>query len=161
MEQNNALADLRARLARLETADTPTLYSKAGITPDGGLFVYLTAGEALVRGEVVYCPQAPAGASGKVWKNAVNSDMPLGVVYANADANAPVKVVVSGIAYVLPEAGFTAARGNVIYSSDATAGRVDQSAGIPSATQHWREIGHFIEDGSGNGAAARALLHFN
>ena len=110
MTDNGALTELRSRVARLETGDRATNYSKAGITPDGGLFVYLTAGEALTRGEVVYCPQAPAGASGKVWKNPVNGSMPVGVAYANADADASVKVVVSGIAYVLPEAGFTASR---------------------------------------------------
>jgi hypothetical protein len=86
--------------------------------------------------------------------------MPIGVVFADATANAEVVVVTSGIAYVLPESDQTGARGNVIFVSASEAGRVDQSASTPT-TEHWREVGHFIDTGSGNGALTRAILHFN
>jgi hypothetical protein len=87
--------------------------------------------------------------------------MPIGAVYANALANADVYVVVSGIANVLPEAGVTAARGNIIYSSTSEAGRVAQATSVPAAATHFTECGHFLDTGSGNGAATRAVLHFN
>lgn len=134
---------------------------KAGFTAEGGLFVNVVAGENLSRGEVVYSQQGAGGADGKVYKNPVDGDMPLGIVYADAVSNAAVKVVVSGIAYVLPQAAITATRGYVLYSSATTAGRADQAASVPAALQHFREIGHWIDTGSGNGVLTRAIIHFN
>lgn len=135
--------------------------AKCWATPEGGWAVQLVAGENLAVGDVVYV-KITSGADGKVWKNPVDGDMPIGVCYAAVSANANVWVVVSGIASVLPESGITAARGNVIYSSNSEAGRVDQSGTIPVSTaDHWREIGHFLDTGSGNGVATRAIIHFN
>jgi len=150
---NNILAD--GTITAASTVITP----KAHITTEGGFAVRLTAGENLTRGEVVYVKIA-SGADGKVWKTPTSNDMPIGIVFADASANAEVVVITSGIAYVLPESGITAARGNVIFTSDAEAGRVDQSATVPT-TEHWREVGHFLDTGSGNGAITRALIHFN
>ena len=65
--------------------------------------------------------------------------MPVGFVYADAAADAEVWIVTSGIAYALPESGVTAARGNVVFVSNAEAGRVEQSATVPT-TEHWREV---------------------
>lgn len=132
----------------------------SGITSEGGYYITVTAGEALTRGEVVQITQA-GGADGKVFKNAVGSDMPIGVVFANALINTSVKIIVSGIAYVLPEPLITATRGYVIYSGGTTAGRVDQAATVPATTTHFKEVGHFLDTGSGNGAITRAILHFN
>lgn len=131
---------------------------KAGITEEGGFYVVLVAGENLSRGEVV---SNSTTTDGRVVKNPIDGDMPWGVVYADATSGNQVKVVTDGIAYVLPESGITAARGNVIYSSDAEAGRVDQAASVPAALTHWREIGHFVDTGSGNGALTRAIIHQN
>lgn len=128
-------------------------------TPYGGHSVWLIAGEDLVEGEIVAIPQS--GSSMVVVKNPIDSDWPIGAVYANANVGELVQVVVGGIAYVLPEAAVTAVKGYIIYSSDATAGRVDQSATTPSVTQHNREIGHLLESGSGAGVKARAILHWN
>lgn len=133
--------------------------TKTVTTVEGGFSVKLTAGENLSRGEVVYVKIAN-GADGKVWKAPTSGDMPIGVVFADALANAEVVVITSGIAYVLPESGITAARGNVIFTSASAAGRVAQSATVPT-TEHWRECGHFLDTGSGNGAITRALIHFN
>jgi hypothetical protein len=129
-------------------------------TDEGGLAVKLTAGENLSAGEVVQCTGA-GGADGKVYKNAIDGDMPLGVVYASVSANDPVWIVVAGIASVLPEAAVTATRGYVIYSSDATAGRVDQASSLPAVASHNREIGHFLYNGTGAGVATKAMIHFN
>ena len=70
-------------------------------------------------------------------------------------------VVIGGIAYVLPNAADTATRGYVIYSSSTTAGRVDQASAVPAITVHVREVGHWLETGSGAGVKARAIIHFN
>lgn len=149
-----SISDLADRVGRLETAGH-ALYTKYG-----GYAISLIAGENLSEGEVVQITQA-GGADGKVYKNAIDGDMPVGVVYRDAVADAAVYVVVSGIAYVLPEAAVTATRGYIIYSSDATAGRVDQAATLPAVASHNREVGHFLDTGSGNGVKTRAILHFN
>lgn len=130
------------------------------VTEEGGLAVKVVAGENLVRGEVVYV-KSTSGADGKVWKNPIDGDMPVGIVYANADADAEVIIITNGIAYVLPNAADTAVRGNVIFSSSTTAGRVDQAASTPAATQHFRECGHWLDTGSGAGTITRAIVHFN
>ncbi len=67
----------------------------------------------------------------------------------------------AGIARVLPLANVTAGRGQVIYCSGTTAGRVDQAAALPAVANHNREVGHFIDAGTGNGAATRAIIHWN
>jgi hypothetical protein len=131
---------------------------KAGITEEGGFYVVLVAGEDLARGEVV---SNSTTTDGRVVKNPTESDMPWGVVYADATTGNPVKIVTDGIAYVLPESGVMAARGYVIYSSGSEAGRGAQASSVPAALQHWREIGHFIDTGSGNGALTRAIIHQN
>lgn len=132
----------------------------SGVTDEGGYFINVVAGENLTRGEVVYVKQA-SGADGKVWKNPIDGDMPIGVVYANASADAAVKVIVSGIAYVLPTSGVTATRGYVIYSSASEAGRVDEAATVPAALTHWKECGHWLDTGGGAGTICRAIIHFN
>ena len=148
------LKDLTKRVNTLETQ------GKALYTNLGGYAIPLVAGEALYEGEVVQITQG-GGADGKVFKNAIDSDMPIGVVYADAAINAVVYVVISGIAYVLPEAAVTAARGYVMVSSDATAGRVDQATAVPAITVHVREVGHFLDTGTGAGVKTRAIIHFN
>lgn len=149
-----SISDLSDRIGRMETTGH-ALYTKYG-----GYAVSLIAGEILAEGEVVQITQA-GGADGKVYKNAIDGDMPIGVVYKAAVADAAVYVVVAGIAYVLPEAGYTATRGYIIYSSDATAGRVDQATTLPAVAFHNREVGHWLDTGTGNGVKTRAILHFN
>jgi hypothetical protein len=133
---------------------------KMFITEEGGFAVRLIAGENLNRGEIVYIPQAGTGNDGEVRKAPTSNEMPFGVVFANASAAAEVVVVVSGIAYLLPESGKTAARGGVAFVSSSEAGRADFSTSTPT-TEHWREVGHFLDTGSGNGVITRAILHFN
>lgn len=117
----------------------------------------MTAGEDLYRGEVVVV----GSSDNTVVKAPVNSDMPLGTVYDDAGSGNDVWITMAGIGYAKPEAATTAARGNVIYVSAGTAGRVDQGATLPSAEKHNREVGHYICAGVGAGVATPAVLHFN
>lgn len=135
-------------------ATTPTFK----ITAEGGFAVALIAGENLNKGEIVYINQA--GANNTVIKAPINNDMPIGVVYTTVLSGASVWVVCDGIAEVLPETGITAAIGYVLVVSAAEAGRADQSSTAPVAS-HWREVGHWIAVGSGNGVLTRAMIHFN
>ncbi len=131
------------------------------VTPVGGFAVAMTAGSDLAEGEVVSILQA--GANNTVFRTPISgneNDMPLGAVLADALLGETVWVVVSGRAYVLPEAALTAALGDVMYTSGTTAGRVAQAASTGTA-QHWRECGHWIEAGSGAGVKALAVMHFN
>lgn len=137
---------------------TTTIYNAKGrITADGGYAVLLTAGENLYLGEVVYI----ATADDTVYKAPTSNEMPVGVVYANATTGNGVWVVVSGRVKVLPESGVTATRGYVMTTSTTEAGRVEQSATVPAITTHMREVGHFLNSGSGNGIASFAIVHFN
>lgn len=149
----------KAAIQSLIQTEVYKILARAGMTDEGGFFSEFIAGEDLVRGEVVQVKQG--GTSRQVIKNAIDSEMPIGVVYASASVGELVKIVHSGIAYVLPNAADTATIGYIIYSSSTTAGRVSQSATIPAVTQHNREIGHLIETGSGAGVLARAILHWN
>ena len=149
-----SIEDLKKRVSRLEVR------GRAIYTKYGGYAIPLVAGENLAEGEVVMITQA-GGADGKVYKNAVDSDMPVGVVYADALADAAVYVVVIGIAYVLPNAADTAVRGYIIYSSSTTAGRVNQATAAPAIAVHVREVGHFLDTGAGAGVKTRAVIHWN
>jgi hypothetical protein len=62
---------------------------------------------------------------------------------------------------VKPESGVTAAKGYVLYTSTTTAGLAAQSATVPAAATHFREIGHFLANGTGANALTYALVHFN
>jgi len=146
--------------AGVSTFSHRVLNPKMFITEEGGFAIRLVAGENLSRGEVVYVRIA-GGTDGKVWKNPIDGDMPVGVVFANALADAEAVVVISGIAYVLPTSTVTATRGYVIYSSASEAGRVDQAAAVPAITTHMRECGHLLDTGGGNGVLTRAIIHFN
>lgn len=137
--------------------------ARVRFTSEGGLAIRMIAGENLVAGEVVHSPEYPSGADDSAYKTPISGDssfMPYGVVYANASSGDPVWIVVSGKALVLPESGITAARGDVIFVSGSESGRVDQSATVPT-TDHWKECGHGVSQGTGNGVAALAIVHFN
>jgi hypothetical protein len=130
-------------------------------TPEGGFGNYETAGETLVKGEVVCYLQG--GTSGRVYKcptTGDSHDMPIGVVYANASTGSAVKIIKFGLAEVLPEAGLSLTMGYVITTSTTTAGRVTNSA-TPSTPAHWSECGHPKVSSSGNGVLTMCNVHFN
>lgn len=154
-------------VAKVDTNGKTTLYDdlivgNSIITTLGGKGSRFTSGEALYEGEVVTV-LISGGANSTVVKvpttGAVHS-MPYGVVYKDVAGDAPVWIITDGIAYVLPEAGITAARGNVCVTSPNTAGRVVQYSTVPTS-DHWDEIGHFIANGTGNGAKTLAVIHQN
>lgn len=127
------------------------------LTKDGGLAVRMVAEENLTLGELV---QVGTG-TGKVVKAAIDSDAPIGVVFESVSANADVWVVVSGWAYVLPNAADTPTIGYIIYSSETTAGRVSQSNSLPAnQAKHNREAGHWMQT-CAQGIACLANLHWN
>jgi hypothetical protein len=149
-----SIRDLTKRVDSLETI------GRAFYTRYGGYAVKLIAGENLAEGEVVQITQGAGGATMTVFKNAVNSDMPMGVCYAAATLGNPVYVVVAGVGYVLPNPNDAPTRGYVIYSSSSTAGRVDQANAVPAVATHIKEVGHWLETAAG-GVKARAIIHFN
>jgi hypothetical protein len=128
-------------------------------TDDQGWAIWLLASEDISRGMVTAF--LSGGSALQVRRNPVDSDKPMGVAYQDVYSGDFFPVVVAGLAYVLPDAGTTATIDYVMYSSGTTAGYAAQAATIPSATNHWREFGHYAETGSGAGVAARGILHFN
>jgi hypothetical protein len=133
--------------------------SRGRFNPLGGYDIAVLAGEALVRGEVV---DINAALDGSVVKSPVNSDMPVGAVFDDQpNVGGIVWITVAGIGYLKPEAAVTATRGYVCTVSAATAGRVEGNAALPSVAKHNRECGHWLDSGSGNGVATRAIIHWN
>lgn len=102
LELMGMLKELQRRVKILENRE------QRMITPLGGIAIKVVALEDLYEGEVVAI-KVSGGADGKVWKAPIDSDMPVGVVYQDALADANCWIVVSGIGYVLPTAGVTAA----------------------------------------------------
>ena len=128
------------------------------VTPEGGYAIKMTATSTLVAGEVV-CPSDIK--DGAVEKAPAQEDDPIGVVYANTTSGNACWVVTGGIGYVIPLATATATRGMILTVATGTAGRVDMNATVPQATEHNREVGHYIETATAAGVAARAVIHFN
>lgn len=148
-----------ARIKDIGSYSTNNGNSDFIITEYGGFALKLIAGEDLFEGEVVYIPQA--GSDGEVLKNPVDGDMPVGVVYLDAEEDEPVYVVVAGKAYVLPETAVTAAIGYLLHSSNAEAGRVDQVSAVPADNLHFRQVGYALETGTGAGVKFLAIIHVN
>ena len=128
-----------------------------------GFAILVAANEDIKQGQVVCWLQGASGADNKV--NLVpttgNSlDMPIGVAVADINANATGWIIVAGYAMALPMTSVDPVRGYVIYCSATEAGYLDQAASGATA-QHWREVGHWCADGTGNGALTLATLHFN
>lgn len=140
----------------LLTGAAGTQIGETLLTKDGGYATRFITGENLVTGEIVHV----GSTNGQVVKNAIDADDPIGIVFESANQNSEVWVVHSGVAYVLPNAADTPTRAYVLYSSNTTAGRANQNNGIPGTTQHWREIGHWIES-CAQGVICRALIHWN
>lgn len=124
-----------------------------------GFVVWMRAQEDLVEGEYVM-PGSIAATDGIPYckKNAVDGVSGIGAVYTSTNVGELVPVIVGGLAYLLPESGVTAAQGYIAYSSNAEAGRVDQSNTAPD---NGRVIGVFVETGSGAGVKALAVISKN
>lgn len=141
---------------------TVSVAEKAAINSDGGYMIKLTnkTGGNSVKGQIVSADTV--GTDNAVYITPADGDMPIGVFYeAGVADGAEAWVVVAGKADVLFKDTVAPVRGYVAHVS-STAGRADQSASIPSATQHWREIGHVLESkSSGTNILAKCVLHFN
>ena len=132
---------------------------------DNGTEAYIalkfTAQTNCARGEVVCFDQANNQRVIPVPTGGNSHDMPIGVAAEQIAAGSAGWVAIMGLVYVLPDAAITAAVGYVMTTSTTTAGLVAQAATIPAAAVHFDEVGHWYENGAGNGVMARAVIHFN
>lgn len=130
-------------------------------TTEGGVADRYVAYGSASRGQVASIRQGGTALQVNPVPVASNeTDMPIGVYYTNVTNGQDAWIVNRGTAYAMPESTVTAAQGYVGFCSTTQAGRLDQAASI-GAAQHWREVTHWMENGSGAGAIARANLHFN
>ena len=143
----------------------------SGFTSEGGL--YITAindtGLASVKGWVLHPSTA---VNGGVSRCPVGDFDPVGIMYEDGVANGqPVKVVISGWADVLVQAGYQITREYWVGAPGAfvappgVIGLAQTAAGAPATTDHFREIGHCLDDKLPKplvvATLARCLIHFN
>lgn len=132
-------------------------------TGESGTATKELAGEALAKGEVLCSLILGTGKKiTKIPTTGASHSMPIGVVLtaASGDGEYFWMAQPGSKVQVLPESGITAAKGNVLVTSTSAAGRVAQYSTVPTS-DHWDEVGHWLEDGTGNGALTLAFLHFN
>jgi len=161
-KERKAVAIIIGTLTLISIGGKAALFHDSA-TGDQGLATLETAGEALAKGEVLVC--LIGGTSGKLTKcptAGVSHSTPVGVALtsAAADGNTFWMAGSGSKVQVLPEAGITAAFGNILTTSPNTAGTVEQDANVPT-TKHWDEVGHWAANGTGNGALTLAFIHFN
>lgn len=130
-------------------------------TGERGLAVKVTAGETISKGNILV--YLIGGTSGKVTKcptTGVSHSMPVGVALTGGNTDASIWMATNGLVQVLPETDITAAFGNILITSPDTSGLAGQYSTVPTS-DHWDEVGHWAETGSGNGVLALASIHFN
>lgn len=137
------------------------------LTPEGGTAVWLInrTGAESVRGTVVTLGTAPQSVK-KVVAGVPNA---IGSIYSSGVADGqPVRVVISGIAWVLFEDGMAPTIGYWVGSSANVDGRAQVLASPPGSglaaeiAAHNLEIGHCMDSvASGTNVLARVVLHFN
>ena len=132
-----------------------------GFTVDGGIFITVinNTGTTSVKGSIV---SASPTVDNAVILAPANYIQALGVVFEDGIANgSPMKVVVSGKAYVLMKNGQAATRAYWVGVSDTVA-RAYMLVDPSSVTIHNSEIGHSLETKtSGTNVLALINLHFN
>jgi len=135
---------------------------KIKLTVEGGYAIKLTnkTGANSVKGTIVI---SDPDVDNAFEVNPTSGSMPFGIVYESGIADgSECWVVVSGIAEALIVDGATTTRGYVCLSSTTVAGRIDTQSTVPSATEHFTEIGHTIESkSSGTNVLAKCVIHFN
>ena len=131
-------------------------------TGESGLACLEIAREALVKGNTTcYLIGGTSGKVSKVPTSGASHSMPAGVALTAASGDgATFWNAKTGLVQVLPESGVTAAMGNVIVSSTNEAGKVAQYSTVPTS-DHWDELGHWTQTGSGAGVLTLASIHFN
>lgn len=139
-------------------------FSTSGFTAEGGLTTTLLnkTGNASVKGSVVVVSATTDLAFTLAAANAVD---PIGVVYdAGVADGQPCRIITSGIAEVLVEAGDSIVRDYWLRTPTATAGRGSLSAtkGGGSVAEHFMEAGHCLESKANGGSTlAKCVIHFN
>lgn len=132
-----------------------------GISADGGYYITLInkTGANSVKGTIVIASTTTDNAVGIA---PIGSDSPIGIILENGVADGlPVKVVVSGKAYVLLADGLPSTRGYWCEVSSTQAGRMSQLVN-PSPSTHWAELGHSLESKTaGTNVLSLVVLHFN
>lgn len=148
-------------LVSYEYLNTKIGGSTTGFTEDGGVYITLNnnTGALSVKGTVV---SASTAANGGARISPANNDQPIGVVVDNGvGLLQPMRIAVSGKAYILMKNGEAATRGYWVGVSDV-AGRAYMTSDPPSTTEHMRELGHCIESvTAGTNKLALCVLHFN
>ena len=132
------------------------------ITELGGIAIKMTAGENLIKGDIV-----DIHADGKVYKIIVNVPDPIGCVYQAVAADAEVLIVITGVAEVYFVGNTTAghfARGFLTADGASYVAGLALSELLPTSPfdddKHFYEIGHVLESRVGAGLA-KVVLHFN
>jgi hypothetical protein len=132
-----------------------------GVTKDGTRYDVLInkTGAPSVKGSVVRASPTTDDAFQLAPAGAVD---PIGVVLdIGVPDGAHCRVATSGKAQVLLQNGVAATRAYWIETSSTTAGRASMLA-APSATTHWDELGHCLENKvAGVDVLAWAMIHFN
>lgn len=134
------------------------------LTPDGGYYVWLVnkTGANSVKGTLVVASTITDSAFALA---GVGADDCLGVVYDAGVADGGLcRVVISGIAEVLIEAGDTIDRRRWLRSPTATAGRgsLGAVAGGGSVAEHFKECGHcLVTKTNTDPTLAKCIVHFN
>lgn len=136
----------------------------SGISADGGVYITLTnqTGAASVKGTVV---DVSSTVDNAFVVSPVSSQNPIGVVLESGIANgSPVKVAVSGKAYVLLKDGNAGTRASWCGVSPDVPGRIRQYPAPPSSSSslHFTEVGHSLENvTAGTNKLCLVNLHFN
>jgi hypothetical protein len=158
------LVDVETRVAALEKIEIIKTRGQMRIYDDGiesYIAIKFTAQSNVLHGDVVCFDQSNNQRVKPVPTGGNEHDMPMGVGVENIDAGRSGWVAIIGLVFVNPDDAITAVRGYVLTTSTTTAGRVAQTATVPAAAVHFDEVGHWYEDGSGNGKSSRAIIHFN
>lgn len=145
----------------LEYLNTVIANNGNGISADGGYYITLInkTGSNSVKGTIVI---ASTTIDNAVDIAPVNSDNPIGIVLEDGISDgSPVKVVVSGKAYVLLANSVASKRGYWCEVSSTQAGRMSQLPN-PNPVTHWAELGHSLESkAAGTNVLSLVVLHFN
>lgn len=129
--------------------------NKAAITPEGGFAIYLNnaTGSTITKGTVVQ-----PNTAGGIRPCSAGSSFPIGVAYRDIPTSTSGWIVVGGIAEVFVDNAVDPDW--VLLVSTVNAGQCTGQPTVPSATDHWREVGHTLSSTTGSGLV-KAVLHFN
>ena len=131
-------------------------------TGEYGLQISLTAGATIAKGNTLsYIQGGTALRVSPVPTTWNENELPMGIAYAAATSWNDVWVWINWLCQILPESDETATLWYNLVTSTSEAWTVTQSASVPVAATHFREVGHWAQSGSGNGALTLAIIHFN